>query len=83
MTDIGTNNAREDELNTILGYSMVIIDHWHNTCQRRVTGYRILRRTMFSECLDWIEFMTWINEFEMFIWFYNDKIGFRMMKRTL
>ena len=27
MTDIGTNNIREDELNNILGYSMVIIDH--------------------------------------------------------
>ena len=37
---IGTKNGRGDELNNRLGYSMVIIKNWQNTCTRGVTGYR-------------------------------------------
>ena len=33
MSGIGTNNIREYILNPILGYTMVIIDNWHNTGQ--------------------------------------------------
>ena len=35
---IGTMNVREDELNTRLGYTVVILDHWHNTCTVGVMG---------------------------------------------
>ena len=42
--DIGTNNGRGDRLNPRLGYAMVRLDNWHNTCtiglirHRRVCG---------------------------------------------
>ena len=40
LADIGTNNVREDKLNTRFGYAMVRIDNLQNTCQRGVTVYR-------------------------------------------
>ena len=36
LADIRTKNVREDQLNTILVYTMVIIDNWQNTCTRGV-----------------------------------------------
>ena len=41
LADIGTKNAREDEFNHGLGYSMVILDNLQNTCTRGGIGYRI------------------------------------------
>ena len=38
---------------------------------------------MCTEWLDWIELRTQLNEFEMFIWVYNDKLDFKMVTRTL
>ena len=42
LAHIGTKNVREDESNTRLGYTMVIIYNWQNTCSRGVIGYRIV-----------------------------------------
>ena len=38
LSDIGTKNVREDELNTILGYSMIRLENLQKACQRGVTG---------------------------------------------
>ena len=38
---------------------------------------------MCSGWFDWITLRIWLNDFEMFIWVYNDEIDFRMMKITL
>ena len=46
LSDIGTNNVKEDELNHKLWYAMVRVDSWHKTCQIWVTGYRTSWRTM-------------------------------------
>ena len=67
LVDIGTKNFREYELNHILGCAMVIIDNWHNTCQRGVRGYIIFWGTIFSELINKIEFMNQLNEFENFV----------------
>ena len=40
LADIGTNNVREDVLNPRLGYAMVRLYNWHNTCIRDLIGYR-------------------------------------------
>ena len=68
LADILTKNVREDELNPILGYSMLILDKWKNACKRGETGYIRVQRKMCYEWPDWIELRTIINEFEMFIW---------------
>ena len=83
LADIKTKNFREDKLNPRLGYAMVRIYHWQNTCQRGMTGYIILLRTMCSKLIDWIEFRIHINEFEIFTRVYNDKLDLRMTNRTL
>ena len=36
LADIGTNNAREDEFNPILGYAILRLDYLHNSCQSGV-----------------------------------------------
>ena len=36
LADIGTENIREDQLNTRLGYNMLILENWQNTCKRGV-----------------------------------------------
>ena len=38
LADIGTKNVREDEFNPRLGYVMVRLENWQNTCTRRVIG---------------------------------------------
>ena len=48
LADIVTNNVRVNELNPRLGYAMVILDYWHKNCEKGVTGYRIIWRTMDS-----------------------------------
>ena len=68
LSEIVTTNVREDEFNPRLGYYMVILDNWHNTCQIGVTVYIRLWITMCSEWLDWVDLRTWLNEFEIFIW---------------
>ena len=83
LSDIGTKHVREDELNPRLGYAMVRLDNWKKTFQRGVTGYIRVWRTMCYEWLDWIDFKTWLNDFEMFIWVYNDELEFIITKRTL
>ena len=40
LADIRTKNVTEDQLNTILVYTMVIIDNLWNTCTRGVIEYR-------------------------------------------
>ena len=37
--DIVTKNVREDELNPISGYAMVILENLQNTCKIGVTEY--------------------------------------------
>ena len=49
LSDIGTKNVREAELNPRLGYGMVILDNCHNTCTKGVIGHRRVPKTMFSE----------------------------------
>ena len=83
LEEIITKNVREDAVNPILGYPMAMLDNLQNTCQRGVTGYIRVWRTMCSEWLDWIDFRNKLNEFEIFIWVYNDELKFRTMKRTL
>ena len=39
LSDIGTNNVREDKLNTRLGYAMVRLEYLQNTSQIWVTVY--------------------------------------------
>ena len=73
LEDIGTKNVREYEFNPILGYDMVRLDNWQNSCQIVVTVYRRFWKTLCSELLDWIELMTRLNEFEIFILVYNDE----------
>ena len=34
MEDIGTKNVREDRLNSRLGYDMLRLKSWQNTCQK-------------------------------------------------
>ena len=70
-------------MNPRLGYAMVILDGWQNTCQRGVTGYRRYWGTICSEWIDCIELRTRLNDFEMFICVYNDELGFILMKRPL
>ena len=72
LADIGTNKVRGDELNNTLGYDRVRIDNWQNICTRGVIGYRTIWRTMWYEQLVWIELRIQLNDFEMFIWVYND-----------
>ena len=83
LSDIGTKNVREDEWNHRLGYSMVRLDNWQKTCTRGVNVYRRVWRKRCSEWLDWIDLSIRLNEFEMFIWVYNDELEFIMMKITL
>ena len=52
LAEIAANNVREDELNPRLGYAMVRIENWHNTCLREVTGYIRDWKTM---CSDWLD----------------------------
>ena len=70
-------------MNPILGYVMVWLDNGQNTCQIGVTGYRWVWGNECSEWLDWIELRPVFNEFEKFIWVYNDELYFLMMKITL
>ena len=42
LSDIWTNNNREDELNPRLGYNIVRLDNWHNTSTQGVIGYTIV-----------------------------------------
>ena len=63
LVDIVTNHFRLDRLNPRLGYAMVILKNWQNTCQRGVTGYRKVWKTTCSEWLEFIEIMTRLNEF--------------------
>ena len=74
LAGIVTKNIREDALNTILGYDMVRLENWQNTCQRGVTGHRRVWGNMFSECLDCIKLRIRFNEFEMFIWIHNENL---------
>ena len=67
-----TKNIREDELNPRLGYDMVRIENIQNTSTRGVIGYITVWITMCSELLNWIELKIQLNEFETFIWVYND-----------
>ena len=68
LADRGTDNVRENLLNTRLGYSMVRLHNCHNTCHIGVTEYRIVWRTMCSGLLDCTKLIHWLNEFEVFIW---------------
>ena len=49
LSDVGTKNDREDELNPILGYIVVRLENWHNTFTGGVIGYIIFWRKMCSE----------------------------------
>ena len=40
LSDVGTNNVREDGLNIRLGYYMLRLENWKNTCTRGLIGYR-------------------------------------------
>ena len=80
--DIVTKNVREDELNPISGYAMVRLENLQNTCKRGVTGYIRSWTAICYEWIDWIGLRTQLNEFEIFIWFYNDELEFRMTNRT-
>ena len=73
LADIVTNNGSENGLNPRFLYAMVILNTWHKPCQIGVIGYRIFWRTMCYKLLNWIEFMNQIDEYEIFIWVYNDK----------
>ena len=68
LSQIGTNNGKEDELNPRLGYSMVRLDNQQNSCQIGVTEYRTAWRKIISEWLNCIELRTQLNAFEMFLW---------------
>ena len=35
LTDIGTNNVKEYELNPRLWYAMVTLDYWQKTCKEK------------------------------------------------
>ena len=83
FSDIGTRNFREDKLNTRLGYAMVILENWQSTFTGVIIGYRRLLKTICSEWIDWTELNIRLNEFEMFIWVYNDELEFIMTKITL
>ena len=48
---IGTNNVTEDEFNTRLGFTMVIIGNWRNTCTIEVIEYIRLWLTRCSDDL--------------------------------
>ena len=63
LADIGTKNSRWDEFNPRLGYAMVRLESWHNTCTIGVIGYRRVWITMCSKWLNWIELSIQINEF--------------------
>ena len=67
LADIGTNNVREDELNPILRYAMLILEHLQNIFTRGVIQCSRVWRKMCSGLLDWIELRIQLNEFEMFI----------------
>ena len=67
LSDIVTNNVREDELNTRLWYAMVRIDKIQNKFIRGVTLYKRFWRTMCYEWLDWIKSINQLDEYEMFI----------------
>ena len=83
MAYIETNIVREDQLNPKLGHAMLILDNLPNTCIRGVIGYRRVWIIIYYEWFDWIELSILLNEFEMFIWVYNDELEFRMTKITL
>ena len=68
LAEIGTKNIREEGLNTRLEYAMVRLHNWQKYCQRGVTGYKRVWRTMCSEWLEWIYIRPLLNEFEIFIW---------------
>ena len=55
LSDIGTKNVREDELNPRLGYTMVRLDNRQKTCTRGVIWYRRVWITMSSERINCIE----------------------------
>ena len=82
LSDIETNNVRGYELNPILGYSMVRIYDWQNTCTIGVIGYIRVWIIICSEWIDCIDFRIRLNEFEIFIWVYNGELEFRMIKIT-
>ena len=71
---IGTNTVTEDEFNSILGFTMVIIDNWHNTFTRGVIEYRRFWKTRcsdYSNILNWyrlysIGFKCWIQHLKLF-----------------
>ena len=70
-------------MNHILGYVMVILDNGQNTCQIGVTGYIWVWGNKCSEWINCIDLRTWFNEFEKFIWVYNDELNFITTKIIL
>ena len=55
LADIRTNNVRDYELNHILGYTMLRLDNWLNTCTGGVIVEREVRGTICYDEIDWIE----------------------------
>ena len=55
MEDIGTKNFIEDELNTRLGYAMVTLDNWQNSCAIGVIQDNDVWGTRCSDGIEWIE----------------------------
>ena len=51
---IVTNNVREDELNPLLWYTMIILDNWQNNCTRGLIGYRMVWVTRCYDGIYWI-----------------------------
>ena len=64
LSDIETKNIREDELNPRLGYDMVRLDNWKNTCTRGVIGYIIFLKTMFL----WMTWLDWVDNLTQRVW---------------
>ena len=64
LADILTKNVREDELNPILGYSMLILDKWKNACKRGETGYiRVQRKNVL-----WMTWLDWVEDYNKWVW---------------
>ena len=70
-------NCREYELNYRLGNAMLALDNIQNTCLGEVLQYIRFLMIICYEWTDCIYLMIRLNEFEVFIWVYNDDLEFR------
>ena len=84
LADTETNNVREDEFNSILGYAVSRIEnlteHAYKSCDRIQKSLN--KNMLWMTQMDWVEYFTqWVWNDHM-IWYFGG-LEFRMMKLIL